>query len=352
MASIQTRQKNGRPSYTVKVRLKGYPSVFATFERLTDARRWASKTETEMREGRYFQKSKTTDHTFSQVLERFYQDIVPNKPNLSKQYKQQLDWWNDEIGDISIRDLKTSKLCELRDQLASEITNRGMKRTPATVNRYLAAASSLFGIAFKEWGWIDENPILKVKKLKEPRGRVRMLSDTERSRLLEASLKDKNPDIYLIIVLALSTGARRMEIWSLVWTNIDLERGMIILHETKNDDRRSLPLQSHAHELMQERYKIRRTDTDLVFPSNKNPFVPFDFRVPFQRVLQNAFIEDFRFHDLRHSAASYLAMSGATLSEIAAVLGHKTLSMVKRYSHITDQHTSNVVKKMNMQIFE
>ena len=60
-----------------------------------------------------------------------------------------------------------------------------------------------------------------------------------------------------------------MEIWSLVWTNIDLERGMIILHETKNDDRRSLPLQSHAHELMQERYKIRRTDTDLVFPSNK-----------------------------------------------------------------------------------
>ena len=85
MASIQTRQKNGRPSYTVKVRLKGYPSVFATFERLTDARRWASKTETEMREGRYFQKSKTNDHTFSQVLERFYQDIVPNKPNLSKQ---------------------------------------------------------------------------------------------------------------------------------------------------------------------------------------------------------------------------------------------------------------------------
>ena len=179
-----------------------------------------------------------------------------------------------------------------------------------------------------------------------------MLSDTERSRILEASLKDKNPDIYLIIVLALSTGARRMEIWSLVWTNIDLERGMIILHETKNDDRRSLPLQSHAHELMQERYKIRRTDTDLVFPSSKNPFVPFDFRVPFQRVIQNAFIEDFRFHDLRHSAASYLAMSGATLSEIAAVLGHKTLSMVKRYSHITDQHTSNVVKKMNRQIFE
>ena len=143
-----------------------------------------------------------------------------------------------------------------------------------------------------------------------------------------------------------------MEIWSLVWTNIDLERGLIILHETKNNDRRSLPLQSHAHKLMQERYKIRRTDTDLVFPSSKNPFVPFDFRVPFQRVIQNAFIEDFRFHDLRHSAASYLAMSGATLSEIAAVLGHKTLSMVKRYSHITDQHTSNVVKKMNRQIFE
>ena len=105
-----------------------------------------------MREGRYFQKTKTCDHTFSQVLERFYQDIVPNKPGLSNQYKQQLEQWNSEIGDISLRELKTSILVELRDQLASEITTRGIKRTPATVNRYLALFHLYLELPLKN-GW-------------------------------------------------------------------------------------------------------------------------------------------------------------------------------------------------------
>ena len=94
----------------------------------------------------------------------------------------------------------------------------------------------------------------------------------------------------------------------------------------------------------------RRVDTGLVFPSEAG--LPKFPQRQWEEALRAAQIEDFRFHDLRHSAASYLAMSGATLAEIAEVLGHKTLAMVKRYSHLTEQHTSMVVARMTAKFFK
>jgi len=96
--------------------------------------------------------------------------------------------------------------------------------------------------------------------------------------------------------------------------------------------------------------KLRRIDTDLLFPG-KRKNQPIDIRHWWNISLETAKIKDFRFHDLRHSAASYLAMNGATLAEIAEILGHKTLQMVKRYAHLSESHTSKVVAKMNKQIF-
>jgi len=98
--------------------------------------------------------------------------------------------------------------------------------------------------------------------------------------------------------------------------------------------------------------KIRRLDTDLLFPSKNNAKTkPIHLRDPWKKALTAAQIDDFRFHDLRHSAASYLAMNGASLVEIADILGHKTLSMVKRYSHLSEAHTASVVSSMNEKIF-
>ncbi len=102
---------------------------------------------------------------------------------------------------------------------------------------------------------------------------------------------------------------------------------------------------------MKARAKVRRIDTDLVFPGKTNPRKPIDLRAPWEKALEVAEVEDFKWHDLRHSAASYLAMNGATLAEIAGVLGHRTLQMVKRYSHLSEQHTSQVVARMNAAIF-
>jgi integrase len=176
------------------------------------------------------------------------------------------------------------------------------------------------------------------------------LSDEERSRLLEACKKSDSTILYTVVVLALSTGARRMELLGLRWKDIDLPRGFIILHETKNGERRVLTLSGHALELIQQRKDKSNLTCELVFPgkSLKNPI---DIRSPWETALKRADIANFRFHDLRHSTASYLAMNGASLSEISEVLGHKTLQMVKRYAHLSEAHTSKVVANMNKKIF-
>ena len=152
------------------------------------------------------------------------------------------------------------------------------------------------------------------------------------------------------MVLALSTGARRAEILGLTWGDIDLQRKVAVLHQTKNNERRALPLAGPALQCIKELAEMRRIDTRLLFP-DKSGKKPIQLRTPWGKALKEAEIENFKFHDLRHSAASYLAMSGASLAEIAEVLGHKTLQMVKRYSHLSEQHTANVVSRMNERIF-
>ena len=143
-----------------------------------------------------------------------------------------------------------------------------------------------------------------------------------------------------------------METWSLRWRDIDLDTGKAITRETKNKQTRVIPIQSYALELMRKKSKVRRIDTDLVFPSTVDPQKPFDFRKSWESVLREAEIKDFRWHDLRHSAGSYLAMNGASLRDIAEILGHKTLEMAMRYSHLTEAHSASVVKSMNEKMFE
>ena len=232
----------------------------------------------------------------------------------------------------------------------TEVGPKGKPRSSATTVRYLAALSHVYSVATREWEWVTDNPILKIKKPKEPKGRVRFLSDDERDRLLKACKESDNPILYPVVVLALSTGARKMEIMNLAWEDVDLHRGMAILNETKNDESRSLPITSHALEVLKDLSKKRRLDTNLLFPRADGQ-KPIELRSAWDKALKVAQVEEFKFHDLRHSAASYFAMNGATLAEIAEILGHKSLVMVKRYAHLSEQHTHSVVDRMNKKIF-
>jgi integrase len=219
------------------------------------------------------------------------------------------------------------------------------------VVRYLAALSHCLSVAVKEYQWLDDSPMRKVSKPKEPRGRVRFLSDDERAALLRECQASPNPYLYPVVVLALSTGMRAGEIMNLEWRDVDLQKGWLTLRETKNGERRGVPLAGKAMELVKLHGKVRRLDTQLLFPGKEHPHKPMDLRAPWNAAVKRAGLEDFRFHDLRHSAASYLAMGGASLAEIADVLGHKTLSMVKRYARLSESHKAGVVERMNARIF-
>lgn len=355
MASIEERiSENGKKSFRVKIRLKGNPTQSATFERLTDARKWVQDTESAIREGRHFKTTEAKRHTLAETIDRYIRDVLPQKPKSLRDQKTQLLWWKSKIGSYLLSDSTPGLIGEQRDKLANEnvSSQKGIekKRSPATVNRYLAALSHVFTIASKEWEWVEDSPLRKVKKRQEPRGRVRFLSDEERTKLLDACKESQNSYLYTVVVLALSTGARKMEILSLQWKNVDLQRNVIILEETKNGDRRVLPLSGLALELIKKHSKVRKINTDLLF-SGQKPQKPIEIKKSWEAALKKAGILDFRFHDLRHSCASYLAMNGASAGEIAEVLGHRTLQMVKRYSHFSQSHTAGVLANMNSKIF-
>ncbi len=351
MANIEKRiSKGGDISYRVKVRLKGFPVQSATFKRKTDAGIWAQQTEAAIREGRHFRTTKAKKHTLAELINKYTKEVLELRESSTANQQHYLKYWKECIGSYVLADVTPALISEHRNSLIGRINDYGKSISPSTANRYTTALGHVFTVAVQEWEWIEQNPVRRITKLKEPRGRVRFLDDDERYRLLEACKESENPLLYLIVILALSTGARKNEILQLRWDDIDFKRGLITVHNTKNGERRSLPLKGLAYELMRKHAQVRQIRNALVFASTKTG-KPIDIRSAWETALKRAEIEDFRFHDLRHSAASYLAMNGASLVEIAEILGHKTLQMVKRYAHLSEKHTSAVVENMNKRIF-
>jgi integrase len=355
MGSIQKRiGRNGRASYRAQVRMLGQPAHTATFDRKADASAWIAERETGIKHGRHFMPNEAKDHTLGELLARHLETIRTRRPDAFAKQNQLLGWWKDELGAYALVHVTAARVAEKRDALRSE--NIGTDevprhRSPATVNRYLAALSRALSTAVASQ-WLPQHPMLgkRVEKEQEPPGRVRYLDDAERGRLLDAVRASPVSDLHTVVLLALTTGMRRGEIVGLRWRDVDLDRGVLILHKTKNRERRAAPIVPAVRELLQAHREQRRDGTDYVFP-RAGLDAPQDFDKAFAAAVRAAGIEDFRFHDLRHTAASYLAMSGATAPEIAAVLGHKTLQMVKRYSHLSDAHVSAVVERMTGKFF-
>lgn len=347
MATIEKRTgKDGSTSYRVKIRLRGQPVQSASFSSLTKAKLWANQTEADMRAGRYFPKAEGRKHTLAEALERYEREKLGTM-RAKEARKQHLAYWRAELGTLMLADITPAIIKERMTRLADEPSERtGKLRSASTLNHYRQALASVITEAVKSWEWLESSPMVKVGKKTEPRGRVRYLSDDERERLLTACREATNKDLFLAVLLALTTGGRQAEIMSATWAQIDLSRATLQLSETKNGSRRALHLVGPVLELLKERAKVRRIDSDLVFPSRVNPMQPVDLRTPWESALKRAGIEDFHWHDLRHTFASMAAMNGASLPELAALLGHKTLSMVQRYAHLSPQHTASLAERV------
>lgn len=324
------------------IRRKGHEAS-DTFSSKAEAEEWAIETEAEIDKGK-FTRVEALRHNVKEMVDRYLSDVAPSLKSRRERIRH-LRWWEREIGQVKLAHVTPALIAEKRDALARGETVRGV-RSGATVNRYLAALSHAFTMAVKEWGWMDSNPVRSVSRKKEPRGRVRFLDDDELKRLLRAAKESDDPRLFPLLVLSLSTGLRQGEALRLRWRDVDLREGVAVIDQTKNEDRRAVPVTGFAAEVLQEFRKVQSINKDaLVFADTTGSDEATFPRWEWERALNAAKIEDFRWHDTRHCAASALAQSGASLMEIAQVLGHRTLQMVMRYSHLTHQTTTKAVAR-------
>jgi len=343
MASIEKRRtRAGVVRWRAVVNRKGFPIMRRTFGRRRDAIDWSKQIEAEIQSGRF--RAPGPDRLVADMIDRYIETVVPHKKTGART-AQQLRIWRELIGDYSLEELRPAMIADARDQIAAT-------RGPATVVRYLSALSHAFTVAVKDWQWLDENLAARILWPRQPRGRVRFLSENEREALRRACLDSRCPLLASIVQLALLTGMRRGEILNLKWNNVDLERARLILTDTKNKERRQVPLVPEAFGIINAmQVGPNRTADSFVFPKRGDRRRPVRIDSAWRRAVKTAGLEDFRFHDLRHTAASYLAMTGATTNEIAEILGHKTLDMVKRYAHLTTSHSAKVLDRMATEIY-
>lgn len=347
MATIESRiAKDGTKSYRVKVRIRGEKPRTQTFKRLTDAKTWAAKAESDLGHGTYVPTTADRRKTLANLIDAYLTDYLPTR-GIRDEGKQRalLAWWREQYGHVTLDRLKPSLIADVRNALMQRKKRNGEPLSGATVNRHLAALSAVCKWAWKEKQWLPSNPVLAVTKARESTGIVRYLSDEERIALLDAARADENPNIHCVVMLALATGARASNIRFLRWEDVDLKKWQLHFKKTKNGDARTVPVVGAAQAALQEQFDRDPTGKGWVFKGWKDD-APASFESSWKRVRGNAGLENFRFHDLRHTTASYLTMNGATLAEVAEALGHRTLVMAKRYSHQSGEHVRNTLEKM------
>lgn len=334
MASI-TKKKNskGEDRWQVQVRMRGASPVTSTHARLSDARRWAAEQETAIRQRRLFGRAGPTTHTVSEAIDRYFAerlDDLAEGDRKSRRYV--LEWWRERIGPVRLAELSPD---DFGAGLAA-LAKRGL--SPGRQNRYMAAISKVLTLSVREWRWCERNPAREVTRRREPPGRVRVLTEAELGRLRVACAASRCAILAPLVEVALATAARQGELLSLEWEDVDLERGVATFRQTKNRTDRSVPLGETAKAALAG---LGERDSGSVFGMKSFP------KEAWGSALVAANVKGFRFHDLRHTAASMLAMSGATARELAEILGHKGMAMVMRYSHFYDSHLYGIVDKMN-----
>ena len=200
----------------------------------------------------------------------------------------------------------------------------------ATVNREVACLKHIFTKAI-EWGIVQKNPGKRVKLLRERNTRLRYLDEKEIRRLHDACAEHLKP----IVTMALNTGMRKEEILSLKWKDVDFRSRIISILDTKNLESREIPMNDIAYQTLVDIRKIH--GSPWVF-CKRNGERYGNIRKAFEGAKKRARIVDFRFHDLRHTFASYLVMAGVDLRTVQELLGHKSFEMTLRYAHLSPGH--------------
>ncbi|WP_082079405.1 tyrosine-type recombinase/integrase [Cupriavidus basilensis] len=326
MASISRRGDR----WQVRVRRRGFPLEVKTFTTRQDAERFARSVETEMDRGSYVNRSEAESTTLGDVLERYIVDVCPSMRGGTEDTIRLRAMGRTKLAKLSMAALTPMAIAAYRDERLKHVQ-------PGTVIRELAYLSSVINHARREWGINIANPVASVRKPPTPLGRDRVLSVEEEGRLLAALAPTgrRNPCLQPMAILSLETAMRRGELLQLRWQNIDLESQTAFLPLTKNGTPRTVPLSLKAVDLLRE---LPRCIDGNVFPIN----APAHHKA-FKRACKRAGLDDLHWHDLRHTAITRLATKLPNLIELAAVSGHRSLTMLKRYYHPS---ASDLAKKI------
>jgi len=299
---------------------------------------------------------RTGEITIREIVDRYMGEYAGRDTTRA----QRLGFWITKLGGVKLADLTDDQIFFALQDLAAQRGrywagrdadgNAIMKAkraplSPATLNRYAASLGAVLTWAIKKRiaprGW--DNPCKRLERHVENNERVRFLSDDEREGLLAACRRSSWDRLYLLVLLALTTGARRGELEALTWGDVDFDQAVAYVLRTKNGDRKMLPL---VPAVVDELRRLEGDPKRLIFASQRRADRAYNFDPAWEVALRAAGVRDFRFHDLRHSCASYLAQSGATLLEIGEVLGHRQLSVTKRYSHLAVGHKAKLVNRV------
>ncbi len=330
MAKIQTIKKTKGTVYRVEF-MRGGSRVSKTFKLKKEAEKFAAKLLVDDDFSRSLTDQTLTSLSFNQAVCQFAE--LEKGKDASK--FQRLSYWSSIFKDKPIGKIT-------RQEIRNALKVLSKDKAPATLNRYKAALGSLYRFLQNEYD-IDYNPTKGIPQFTENNARTRFLSNPELHKLLEACKESSWERLYLLILLAITTGARRSELITLTWDRISLKARTARLEHTKNGEQRILTLTDDA---VKELMRFRQAG-GYVFPYDGDRYQYFrNFDCHWREAKSKAGIQDFRFHDLRHTCASLLAMNGASLIEIAHVLGHKSITMTQRYSHLCVEHKASLTDRV------
>lgn len=316
MASIRYRNKR----WQARVRRTGYPDETKTFLTQQDAEKWARSVEAEIDQGRFVNINEAQRTTLGDVIKRYLVEVTPTMKGAADDTIRLKAIMRKPIARWSMANLNAARIASYRDERLKEVCG-------GTVIRELAYLSSIINHARREWGINVPNPVQMVRKPQSPQARARVLSDEEVARLLLALEPSGRRSHWTqpAVQLALATAMRRGELLSLRWEHVDLQGRTAFIADTKNGDSRTVPLSSVAIQVLSD---LPRDISGVVIPIKS-----FTLHAAFKRGLLRAGLLDVRFHDLRRTAITRMSEKLPNVIELAAVSGHKSLMVLKRYYH-------------------
>ena len=315
MATIEQRA-NG--TWRTKIRKKGYPSLSASFDTKADAQRWAAEIEGDMSRKRFVDTREAEGTTVAEAFQRYAREVSAQKKGVRQELTRIKTWSDGKYGSKSLAELRSSDLAEYRDaRLAEGISTN-------TVRLSLALISHLYTVAIKDWGIEGlSNPVAKLRMPKGSRERDRRPTSAELEGVLKAAAAIHH-ELPVVIEIAIETAMRRSELLTLRREHVKGKHAL--LEDTKNGSRRLVPLSLRARALIDS---LPARIDGTVFS-----LAPHSVSQYFLRACRAAKVDDLHFHDMRHEGTSRLFEKGLSIMEVASITGHKTMSMLKRYTHL------------------